>query len=121
MHDARSQLFLYLKKEDGLLSEQRRVVHESRRRLNDDENNVLMEMCIRFSAMGYGIDELSLLDMINKIISPGPNDSYEDVCNFVPATMDIVRRLLSQKKELAKVFSANSMDKQRADSATIEA
>eukprot|EP00957_Ditylum_brightwellii_P011753 887390-Ditylum_brightwellii.AAC.1 len=68
--------------------------------------------------MGYGIDELSLSDIINQIILPGPHHKTENVCTFVPATLAVVWRLFSEKRTIASFVNKNSIDKQRADNVT---
>eukprot|EP00957_Ditylum_brightwellii_P041842 3169266-Ditylum_brightwellii.AAC.1 len=68
--------------------------------------------------MGYGIDVLSLLDVINQIILPGPHHKSESVCTFVSVTLAVVRRLLSKNKTIAPLINAHSTDKQRANNAT---
>eukprot|EP00957_Ditylum_brightwellii_P134669 10266622-Ditylum_brightwellii.AAC.1 len=69
--------------------------------MTDDEENVLLELCLKFAAMGYGIDRSTLLDMINIIIGPDSEDSNEDVLMFVPATMETVQGVLHRKEVIA--------------------
>eukprot|EP00957_Ditylum_brightwellii_P159759 12159811-Ditylum_brightwellii.AAC.1 len=70
--------------------------------------------------MGYGIDELTLLDLVNHIISPGPHEDPQMVHSFVPEIMGIMNRITRTNKDISRVVEANSIDKQRANRATKE-
>eukprot|EP00957_Ditylum_brightwellii_P065203 4945322-Ditylum_brightwellii.AAC.1 len=70
--------------------------------------------------MEYGLDEMTLLDIINVIIKPDAIDNFQDERSFVPCTIDVVYQILRNSKEITSLLSANSKDKQRADSTSIE-
>ena len=52
-----------------------------------------MQMCIKFSAMRYGLDEMSLLDIINVIIKPDASDDFQDehLYNMDEVGLDITK------------------------------
>eukprot|EP00957_Ditylum_brightwellii_P191456 14576773-Ditylum_brightwellii.AAC.1 len=79
-----------------------------------------MQLYLSSSLIGYGINELSLLDVINEIIAPSQRDSPEERNSFVPITMQCVNNIMKRNKEIAKVVSADSMDKQRAENGSEE-
>jgi hypothetical protein len=113
-------LCLYFENQKNKILNQKKVLHQNARKMTDDEENVLLELCLKFAAMGYSINRNTLLEMINIIIGPDSEDSNEDVLMFVPATMETVRGVLRRKEVIAKLVHANSMDRQRADNASIE-
>eukprot|EP00957_Ditylum_brightwellii_P022804 1720027-Ditylum_brightwellii.AAC.1 len=112
---AEIKLTKYLSDKCDRLSKHRDNVHMGNQKISEDEDKILLEMCILYGSMGYRIDELTLLDFVNLIIQPVPNESVEVSKSFVPATMDVVNRIIRTNKDIDHVVEANSLDKQRAN------
>eukprot|EP00957_Ditylum_brightwellii_P013423 1013682-Ditylum_brightwellii.AAC.1 len=75
---AHRQLMRYLAKKEAVVAQQRNELHELHQKLTIDEEQILLDTCMKFVDMGYSIDELSLLEITNQIICPGPANVSED-------------------------------------------
>eukprot|EP00957_Ditylum_brightwellii_P202797 15331852-Ditylum_brightwellii.AAC.1 len=120
MRQAEINLIHFLSSKEDRLKKQRGNIHKHYRNISVDEEKVLLEMCTMHAAMGYCINELTLLDLVNIITASGPNESPKALYSFVPVTMDIVKIMIRMNKDIACAVGVNPLDKQRANSATEE-
>ena len=58
---AKTELELFICKKEENISNQWNNVLYGHSRLTPDKEKILVQMCIKFSAMGYGLDEMTLL------------------------------------------------------------
>ena len=100
-------LHLNMRKE-AAIAQRRRIAMENRV-LTNDETALIVSSCRELSVMGLGIDEDTCLTVANSIL-----EERIDKKDFVPVTRGVVRRVITNNKELLTLMKGNSIDPKRA-------